>query len=168
MDPSLIYYVGVRCHTCGKVLGDKQIPYENLLQTVNQETGSYYTPEEAMDALKLNRYCCRMRLMAPGQLPLGSALLEPIETSLSNLYLAPNLTTAQPGEFPATPKRVYSLSDETRRGKVRQSTMYERVSRKINPLTGERYTTEEAWELIESTINPKTGRPYTKQEAMML
>lgn len=59
-------YVGVRC-TCGKVLADKQIPFENLLQ-------QGVSPKDAMDQLKLSRYCCRTRMMAPGQLPLASTL----------------------------------------------------------------------------------------------
>lgn len=44
--------IPVRCFTCGKVVGNKLEPFNDLL-----EKG--YTEKEALDKLKLVRYCCR-------------------------------------------------------------------------------------------------------------
>lgn len=51
----------VRCYTCGKVLGSKQIPYENLIR-------EGYHPKQAMDALGIKRICCRAYTMCPIQI----------------------------------------------------------------------------------------------------
>ncbi|OQV12865.1 putative DNA-directed RNA polymerases I, II, and III subunit RPABC5 [Hypsibius exemplaris] len=48
--------IPVRCFTCGKVLGDKWEAYLNLLSNDYQEG-------DALDALKLKRYCCRRMLL---------------------------------------------------------------------------------------------------------
>lgn len=48
--------VPVRCFTCGKVIGNKWDTYLDLLQ-------AEYTEGQALDALKLQRYCCRRMLM---------------------------------------------------------------------------------------------------------
>jgi|EP01049_Picozoa_sp_SAG25_P002134 DNA-directed RNA polymerase I, II, and III subunit RPABC5 len=48
--------IPVRCFTCGKVIGDKWEQYMNLLQTDMNEA-------EALDSLKLERYCCRRMLL---------------------------------------------------------------------------------------------------------
>jgi len=42
----------VRCFSCGAVVGRYEIRYEELL-----EEGK--TPTEALDTLKVSRYCCR-------------------------------------------------------------------------------------------------------------
>lgn len=48
--------IPVRCFTCGKVIGNKWDSYLDLL-TNGYEEG------EALDALKLTRYCCRRMVM---------------------------------------------------------------------------------------------------------
>ncbi|CDR36629.1 CYFA0S01e03136g1_1 [Cyberlindnera fabianii] len=48
--------VPVRCFSCGKVVGDKWEPYLTLLKEENTEC-------EALDKLKLKRYCCRRMIL---------------------------------------------------------------------------------------------------------
>ena len=48
--------IPVRCFTCGKVIGNKWDSYLDLL-------AAEYTEGEALDALKLQRYCCRRMIM---------------------------------------------------------------------------------------------------------
>lgn len=48
--------IPVRCFTCGKVIGNKWDTYLELLT-------SGYEEGEALDALKLTRYCCRRMVM---------------------------------------------------------------------------------------------------------
>ena len=45
--------IPVRCFTCGKVVGDKYSTYLGLVDA------SQYTEAEALDAVGLERYCCR-------------------------------------------------------------------------------------------------------------
>lgn len=42
----------IRCFNCNKVIGKYEQKYNNLL-----ESGK--TPKEALDELKMSRYCCR-------------------------------------------------------------------------------------------------------------
>lgn len=51
----------VRCVTCNKVLGHYWNAYQNLLI-------EGYSIEEALNKLKLARYCCRMRMMNPAKI----------------------------------------------------------------------------------------------------
>ena len=44
--------IPVRCFTCGKVIGNK---WESYIQLVH----SGYEEKDALDDLKLHRYCCR-------------------------------------------------------------------------------------------------------------
>ncbi|KAL7746509.1 DNA-directed RNA polymerase II subunit L [Sorochytrium milnesiophthora] len=48
--------IPVRCFSCGKVIGNKWEEYLTLLQ-------NDYTEGDAMDALKLKRYCCRRMVL---------------------------------------------------------------------------------------------------------
>jgi DNA-directed RNA polymerase I, II, and III subunit RPABC5 len=48
--------IPVRCFTCGKVTGNKWVPYQKLL-----EEG--YTENDVLDKLGLKRYCCRRILL---------------------------------------------------------------------------------------------------------
>lgn len=48
--------IPVRCFTCGSVVGDK---YEAFLDLV----AGGYTEKEAMDALNLQRFCCRRMML---------------------------------------------------------------------------------------------------------
>lgn len=58
------------CPTCGRLLADKMIPYENGVRKIdeNDELDADQKNEEKMkllDKLKIpqDRYCCRMRLI---------------------------------------------------------------------------------------------------------
>ncbi|XP_058533858.1 DNA-directed RNA polymerases I, II, and III subunit RPABC5-like [Ochotona princeps] len=46
----------VHCYTCCKVLGNKRVPYLELLK-------AEYAKGDALDALGLKRYCCRCMLL---------------------------------------------------------------------------------------------------------
>ena len=48
--------VPVRCFTCGKVIGNKWNTYLAMIQAGK-------TGEQALDALKLPRYCCRRMML---------------------------------------------------------------------------------------------------------
>lgn len=48
--------IPVRCYSCGKVVGNLYEPYRALL-------GKDYTEAEALDALALERYCCRRMIL---------------------------------------------------------------------------------------------------------
>ena len=49
--------IPIRCFTCGKVIANKWIPYQKL---INEELK---TIDEALNILGLKRYCCRRMLM---------------------------------------------------------------------------------------------------------
>eukprot|EP00758_Cryptobia_borreli_P008016 Tbor_TRINITY_DN5351_c2_g1::TRINITY_DN5351_c2_g1_i1::g.3836::m.3836/K03007/RPB10, POLR2L; DNA-directed RNA polymerases I, II, and III subunit RPABC5 len=49
--------IPVRCYSCGTVIGNRYEKYRNLL---DQD----YTEAEALDALKLSRYCCRRMILS--------------------------------------------------------------------------------------------------------
>ena len=49
--------IPIRCFTCGKVIDNKWIPYQKL---INEELK---TIDEALNILGLKRYCCRRMLM---------------------------------------------------------------------------------------------------------
>lgn len=53
--------IPVRCFTCGKVIGDS---FEAFVQRV--ELGE--APDEILDSLGLNRYCCRKMIIAHADL----------------------------------------------------------------------------------------------------
>ncbi|ODV95066.1 hypothetical protein PACTADRAFT_43263 [Pachysolen tannophilus NRRL Y-2460] len=48
--------IPVRCFSCGKVVGDKWEAYLNLLKEDKTEG-------DALDELKLKRYCCRRMVL---------------------------------------------------------------------------------------------------------
>ncbi|CAH2448666.1 RNA polymerase subunit ABC10-beta [Komagataella phaffii CBS 7435] len=48
--------IPVRCFSCGKVVGDKWDAYLRLLEEGKQEG-------DALDELKLKRYCCRRMVL---------------------------------------------------------------------------------------------------------
>ncbi len=50
--------VPVRCFTCGMLVADKFGEYQNKIE---QETGK--SPEEILDELGVERYCCRIILL---------------------------------------------------------------------------------------------------------
>ncbi len=47
--------IPVRCFTCGKVMGNKWNEFNELKKE--------YPEDEALDKLKLTRYCCRRMLL---------------------------------------------------------------------------------------------------------
>uniref|UniRef100_A0AC35UFD0 DNA-directed RNA polymerases I, II, and III subunit RPABC5 n=1 Tax=Rhabditophanes sp. KR3021 TaxID=114890 RepID=A0AC35UFD0_9BILA len=49
--------IPVRCFTCGRVVGNLWNPYVEMLQQEVSEG-------DALDALKLKRYCCRRMLLS--------------------------------------------------------------------------------------------------------
>ena len=53
--------IPVRCFTCGKVIGEI---YENFIQRV--EMGG--KPDEVLDELGLDRFCCRKMIVAHADL----------------------------------------------------------------------------------------------------
>lgn len=64
------------CPSCGNILADKQVEYENLLN-------SGMSRGEAMDTLGVKNVCCRTRFMAPAIEPLGSYFHRVKEDSLN-------------------------------------------------------------------------------------
>jgi DNA-directed RNA polymerase I, II, and III subunit RPABC5 len=48
--------IPVRCYSCGKVVGNLYEPYKTLL-------AKDYTEAEALEALGLERYCCRRMIL---------------------------------------------------------------------------------------------------------
>lgn len=49
--------IPVRCYSCGKVIGNLYEQYQKLLD-------DDYTEAEALDALKLDRFCCRRMILS--------------------------------------------------------------------------------------------------------
>ncbi|KAG5502862.1 hypothetical protein JKF63_04632 [Porcisia hertigi] len=49
--------IPVRCYSCGKVVGNLYEQYQRLLD-------EDYTEAEALDALHLDRYCCRRMILS--------------------------------------------------------------------------------------------------------
>lgn len=59
----------IDCPTCGRLLGDKQLPYmkrineiENNAKLSDEEKNT--SKSKVLDDLKLSRPCCRMRIMS--------------------------------------------------------------------------------------------------------
>ena len=46
----------IRCYSCNKVIANKWIPYCKMLD-------EGILPKDAMDKLKLTRYCCRRMIL---------------------------------------------------------------------------------------------------------
>lgn len=62
----------IRCPTCRRLLGDKQLYYENKLAEIckNEENGMYKNQEEVnvekeklVNSMDLDRYCCKIRIL---------------------------------------------------------------------------------------------------------
>lgn len=67
----------IRCYTCGKVIGGKWDPYQNMLSDGIE-------PKDALDNLGLKRICCRRMIL--GHVELIDNLLkysQPINTETS-------------------------------------------------------------------------------------
>ena len=61
-----------KCHTCGRIFADKQIPYEIALQKIVLDE-EYKTSHQfdiksekakILEKLGINRYCCKMRFIS--------------------------------------------------------------------------------------------------------
>ncbi len=66
----------VRCIECGKVLANKWDRYQELL-------GAGVKPEDALTAVGLTRYCCRMWMQSPFKIPIRSARqINPLDPEL--------------------------------------------------------------------------------------
>lgn len=48
--------IPVRCFTCNNIIGNKWIPYNNLLK-------EGYSEKDALEKLELHRYCCKRMLL---------------------------------------------------------------------------------------------------------
>ena len=57
----------IRCYTCGKIIGNKWEPYQNML---SKEMSS----KDALDLLSLNKMCCRRMIL--GHVELIDSLLK--------------------------------------------------------------------------------------------
>lgn len=65
--------IPVRCFSCGKVVGDKWEKYLEYLQDENVSEG------DALDMLKLKRYCCRRMILTHVDLIEKFLLYNPLE-----------------------------------------------------------------------------------------
>jgi DNA-directed RNA polymerase I, II, and III subunit RPABC5 len=72
----------VRCYTCGKVIGGKWAPYQNLLS-------EGVDMKESLDRLGLKKICCRRMMM--GHVELIDSLLKYSDTKKD--VLSVNLIT---------------------------------------------------------------------------
>ena len=50
--------IPIRCFSCGIVIADRWTKYKKLIQP-KDEGGEGKTVEDALDEIKLTRYCCR-------------------------------------------------------------------------------------------------------------
>src|SRR5690349_15003065 len=86
------YYTSTRirpqCPTCGNNLGQIEESFKRL-----QEQGK--SPAQALDALGVERPCCRVRALWPVVLPLGGFYLPHHEAAMLN-YLGLKEPTPQP------------------------------------------------------------------------
>lgn len=58
--------IPVRCFTCGKVIGNLWEIYQQLIKVGDPALGDKSVPlseAEALDKLKLTRYCCRRMML---------------------------------------------------------------------------------------------------------
>ncbi|MHA1840287.1 MAG: DNA-directed RNA polymerase subunit N [Candidatus Ranarchaeia archaeon] len=53
--------IPVRCFTCGKVIADKYLQFQEALKAGK-------SPGEALDDLGLTRYCCRRMILSHAEL----------------------------------------------------------------------------------------------------
>ena len=57
----------IRCYTCGKVIGNKWEPYQNMLS-------KEMSPKDSLNLLGLNKMCCRRMIL--GHVELIDSLLK--------------------------------------------------------------------------------------------
>ena len=81
----------VRCFTCGKLIGQYQETYEQMIN-------NGYTPAQAMDTLGINRECCRGNVLNPIQLAPNIQL----NITEEDMFLAPEVVSTPPVASPST------------------------------------------------------------------
>lgn len=71
-----IVIIPVRCFTCGKIVGDAyqefKIRYEEYQKAVKAGEKPKETPKQILDAIGIDRYCCRRMILTHVEL-LGEA-----------------------------------------------------------------------------------------------
>ena len=96
--------IPVRCYSCGKVVGNLYEPYKLLLERD-------FSEGEALDALQLERYCCRRMVMThidlvdnlvPYSVPVVGTMHAVRGPSASPMGTP--VARAAPGQFPASPR----------------------------------------------------------------
>ena len=65
----------LKCPTCGTIIGNRQIIYENKLKDIDNnpnidEDAKLEQKNELINNLELKRYCCKMRIMTFKSMPL--------------------------------------------------------------------------------------------------
>ena len=62
-----IMIIPVRCFTCGKIIGDAyneyKARYEEYQKTMKSGEKPKETPKQILDALGIDRYCCRRMIL---------------------------------------------------------------------------------------------------------
>ena len=100
--------IPVRCYSCGKVVGNLYEPYKQLL-------AKDYSEPEALEALGLERYCCRRMIMthidlADDMVPYSTQTIG----TMQRMHATPNATpgmqtpaavTAGASSFPSSAQR---------------------------------------------------------------
>lgn len=65
----------LKCPTCGTVIGNRQIIYENKLKEIDNnpnmdEDAKLDQKNKLINSLELKRYCCKMRIITFKSFPL--------------------------------------------------------------------------------------------------
>jgi len=149
----------IRCVTCGKVLANKWEPYRQLLR-------EGYTPEQALNHLGINRYCCRTRIISPSQLPLG-VIFQPVvstEGSIPASERSYSLTT--PTTDRSFYERVYSaIARNPNNPELQEFAQYSDRNNLIDQFIKTQF--HNAIETVKTRINPETGEFFTQEEARL-
>ena len=87
--------IPVRCYSCGKTVGHLYEKYQELLSRD-------YTEAEALDELKLSRYCCRRMIMT--HIDLVDDLI-PYSVAVAGTMHQLSSSTTSGGRPSATPNR---------------------------------------------------------------
>jgi len=95
--------IPVRCFSCGKVIGNKWELYQTMLE-------NDYTEGSAMDAIGLQRYCCRRMILTHTDLISKLLQYNPQERSREQFRAQfrqqpGQLVAIRPGAGSATPAR---------------------------------------------------------------
>jgi DNA-directed RNA polymerase subunit N (RpoN/RPB10) len=65
----------LKCPSCGTVIGNRQIPYENKLKEIDNnpnidEDAKLDQKNKLINSLEIKRSCCKMRIMTFKSMPL--------------------------------------------------------------------------------------------------